>query len=231
MPRKPAKRPARPPRDQSPAKAAKPRWRRRKDDRPGEIVSAALDVFAARGFAAARLDDVAARAGVSKGTLYLYFPSKEALFKAVVRDMLLPNLSRAEKLLADDKAPTRMLLGAVLKGLVAVAGSRVGAIPKLVIAEAGNFPDLARFYVDEVVQRGMAMFARLIRRGVERGEFRAVDPIAATPILAAPIIAMALWKNVLEPHAKRTIDPEKFFDAYAAILFDGLALREKDPSP
>jgi AcrR family transcriptional regulator len=208
-------------------KPAGPRWRRRKGERPAEITAAALDVFAARGFAAARLEDVAAQAGISKGTLYLYFRNKEELFKAVVRETLLPNLAQAEaRIGASDGATPELLLG-ILRGLAGVAGTRLGAIPKLIIAEAGNFPDIARFYVEEVVLRGMALFAGLLARGAARGELRRVDPLLAAPVLAAPILLMAIWKNVLEPHAPRSgamggFDAGRFFDVYADILLNGL---------
>lgn len=207
----------------APRTPTKPRWRRRKDDRPAEILAAALDAFATRGFAATKLDEVADKAGISKGTLYLYFPNKEALFKAVVREMLVPNLVKAEAALARADGPSRELLVGIMKGLVGVAGTRLGAIPKLVIAEAGNFPDLARFYLEEVIQRGMGMFARVIQRGIDRGEFKAVDAAVVPPVLAAPILVLAIWKNVFEPHAKDVIDPERFFAAYTDIVFDGLA--------
>ena len=91
------------------------------------------------------------------------------------------------------------------------------------IAEAGNFPDLAKFYLEEVIQRGMGMFARVIQRGIDRGEFKAVDAAVVPPVLVAPILVLAIWKNVFEPHATRGIDPEKFFTAYTEIMFDGLA--------
>jgi AcrR family transcriptional regulator len=119
---------------------------RRKEARPHEIARAALEVFAQTGFAAARRDDVLLRAGVSKGTLYLYFPSKEELCKAVVRAAILPNLARAERASARHRGPQAALRGARLE-LIArrIRRSRLGAVPKLVLAEASNFPDLARF--------------------------------------------------------------------------------------
>lgn len=208
-------------------KAAAPRWRRRKEDRPAEIIAAGLEVFAARGFAAARLDDVAAQAGISKGTLYLYFRNKEELFKAVVRETLLPNIALAEGRIGGARGPTPELLLDVLRGLVGAVGTRPGVIPKLIIAEAGNFPDLARFYVEEVILRGFRLFAGLLARGMERGEFRRVDPQLAAPVLAAPILLMAIWKHVMEPHAPKraaegAFDPERFFDTYADVLLNGL---------
>ena len=208
------------------AKARKPRWQRRKDERPAEILSAALEVFTARGFSAARLDDVAARAGISKGTLYLYFRNKEELFKAMVRELLVTNIALAEAQLGDDSVTTPELLTHVLRGIVSAIASPIGAIPKLVVAEAGNFPDLAKFYVEEVIGRGMGVLGRLIGRGVARGEFRAVDPAAVAPIVAAPMMVLAMWKHALEPHApapaRRIFELSNYFETYCDVLLRGL---------
>lgn len=179
--------------------AAVPRWRRRKEDRPQEIVAAALDVFAERGFAAARLDDVAARAGVSKGTLYLYFPSKEDLFKAVIRAAILPNLERAERMIAEVPGPSFALLERLL-AMVAelIATTRAAIIPKLVIAEAGNFPELAAFYHREVIQRGFGLLANLLERGVARGEFRPMNIDHTVRLIAAPLLMSAVWRGAFD---------------------------------
>jgi AcrR family transcriptional regulator len=202
-----------------------PRWRRRKEDRPTEIVAAALEAFAERGYAATRLEDVAERAGVSKGTLYLYFKSKEELFKAVVQQALVPNLAMAETLVKESPMPTRDLLVHVLRGLAtAVAGTKIGAIPRLVIAEANNFPELARFYADEVVARGMRIFAAILERGAARGELRPVNTEFATPVVIGPMMLLAIWKTVLEPHTERKIDPVRYLETCADVLLNGLAV-------
>src|SRR5918995_3170634 len=182
------------------------RWRRRKEARPEEILAAALASFAERGFAATRLEDVAARAGISKGTLYLYFKSKEELFEAVVRATLLPNLARIEALAASYEGPSAMLLERLLLTIAGVVGSQVGAIPKLVIAEAGNFPDLARFYLDEVVRRGLRLIGAILRRGIERSEFRPVDVDHTVFCVIAPMLIAALWKRSLEPLYNAPLD-------------------------
>ncbi|BBK32091.1 TetR family transcriptional regulator [Stella humosa] len=203
-----------------------PRWRRRKEARPSEIVDAALAAFAERGYAATRLDDVAERAGIGKGTLYLYFSSKEELFKAVVRQTLVPNLAAAEARIATAEGPTAPLLAGVVRGLIEMAAGPMGAIPKLIVGEAANFPDLARFYADEVVARGFGVFTQLIARGVARGEFRPVDPATAAPLLAAPILLTALWKNALEPHATHRMDAAALASAASDLLLHGLVRQE-----
>jgi AcrR family transcriptional regulator len=198
------------------------RWRRRKEARPEEILAAALASFAERGFAATRLEDVAARAGISKGTLYLYFKGKEELFEAVVRATLVPNLERLEVLAASFEGPSAVLLERLLLTIAGVAGSQVGAIPKLVIAEAGNFPDLARFYLDEVVRRGLRLIGTILRRGIQRGEFRAVDVDHAVFCVIAPMLIAALWKNSLEAHDDAPLDTQALVRAHLDLLLRGL---------
>jgi AcrR family transcriptional regulator len=199
------------------------RWRRRKEARPEEILAAALESFAERGFAATRLEDVASRAGISKGTLYLYFKSKEELFKAVVRGTLLPNLARVEAMVGTFEGPSASLLERLLLTIAGVLGSRVGTIPKLVIAEAGNFPELARFYLDEVVHRGLELIGTILRRGIERGEFRPIDVDRTVFCVIAPMLIAALWKNSLEPYGKAPpLDVEALARAHLDLLLQGL---------
>ncbi|MDA1132103.1 MAG: TetR/AcrR family transcriptional regulator [Proteobacteria bacterium] len=202
---------------------SKPRWRRRKDDRPGEITAAALAAFAKNGFAATRIEDVAAAAGVSKGTVYLYFRSKEELFKAVIRENLVPNLAFAERRLEGGEATATELLSEFLRRVAKlVADTDLGAIPKLLIAEAGSFPDLAEFYAREVASRGVTLIEALLRRGAAAGEFREVDARTATPALMAPILMLSLWKTVMEPHLDWKTGAESFVDSYLDIVLNGL---------
>jgi AcrR family transcriptional regulator len=199
------------------------RWKRRKDARPAEILTAALSVFSEKGFAAAKLDDVAKRAGVSKGTLYLYFDSKEALFKAVVRDAVLPNLTMAEALAKSAEAPSAEILAALLKNLArAVAETKLGAIPKLIIAEAGSFPDLARFYHDEVIARAVTLISRIVTRGVVRGEFRPVDARLAVYQTIAPVLVAAVWQGTFERAGAPRLDPQALIDQHLDVLLRGL---------
>ncbi len=197
--------------------------RRQKEARPHQITRAALEVFAQAGFAAARLDDVALRAGVSKGTLYLYFPSKEELFKAVVRAAILPNLLRAERAAARHEGSQAALLGAFLD-LIArrIRRSRLSAIPKLVLAEASNFPDLARFYLEAVVDRAMALVAGILRRGIATGEFRPVPVEAAVVSLIGPVLMLALWRHSFAAVAARPLDEPAVLRAHLRLVLDGL---------
>jgi AcrR family transcriptional regulator len=201
---------------------SRPRWRRRKEARPDEILAAALASFAERGFAATRLDDVAARAGISKGTLYLYFKSKEELFEAVVRATLVPNLERLEALSATFEGPSAQLLERLLLTIAGVVDSQIGAIPKLVIAEAGNFPELARFYLEAVVRRGLRLIGAILRRGIGRREFRPIDVDHAVFCVIAPMLIAALWKRSLEPHDAAPLDAQALARAHLDLLLRGL---------
>ncbi|HEX5079794.1 MAG TPA: TetR/AcrR family transcriptional regulator [Geminicoccaceae bacterium] len=198
------------------------RWRRRKAARPDEILAAALASFAERGFAATRLEDVAGRAGISKGTLYLYFKGKEELFEAVVRATLLPSIERVEALAATFEGPSAQLLERLLLAFAGVVDSRTGALPKLVIAEAGNFPDLARFYLNEVIRRGLRLIGAILRRGIARGEFRAVDVDHAVFCVVAPMLLGALWKNSLEAYDDAPMDTQALARVHLDLLLRGL---------
>ena len=198
------------------------RWRRRKEARPDEILAAALASFAERGFAATRLEDVAARAGISKGTLYLYFKSKEELFEAVVRARLLPNLERVEALAATFEGPSRLLLERLLLTIAGVVGSQVGGIPKLVIAEAGNFPELARFYLDAVVRRGLRLIGTILRRGIERGEFRAGGRGPAGLGGIGPRVIAGRREDNREAVDDAPLDTEALVRAHLDLLLRGL---------
>jgi AcrR family transcriptional regulator len=196
------------------------RWQRRKEARPQEILASALTVFAERGYAATRLDDVARRAGVTKGTLYLYFPNKEELFKAVIRDTLVPALAGIGEM--DGEDPLATLLATFQR----LADSPIGALPKLVLGEAANFPEIARFYFDEVVTRGLAAVRGMLRRQVRAGRFRNVDVDHAAYCVVAPLLLAMLWKHSLAPVADRPLDVAALCRAHHDLLLDGLRARK-----
>jgi AcrR family transcriptional regulator len=201
----------------------KGRWERRKEARPQELLAAALDLFVERGFAATRLDDVAAKAGVSKGTLYLYFTNKEDLFKAVIREHLLPVLSEAEQTMAHFEGHSRDLLrDLLLNWWKNVGETKISGITKLMLAESGNFPDVAQFYHDEVIKRGNAIFHRALERGMARGELRRLDPEQVTAVVVAPMIKLMLWKHSFSACAPDPFDPVEYLNTYIDILFNGL---------
>jgi AcrR family transcriptional regulator len=196
---------------------------RRKEARPGEIIAAALGSFAERGFAATKLEDVAAAAGISKGTIYLYFPNKEELFRAVVRQAVLPNLEAAEAQFASHEGSSADLLRALAQRFLQLLDSDLTAVPKLVVAESGNFPAIAQFYAETVLGRAFRLIEGILTRGMERGEFRRMDVHAILPVFGGPFLLLALWKHSLGRHTDLTFDPRAVAQAHLDVLLRGLA--------
>ncbi|HEX6119703.1 MAG TPA: TetR/AcrR family transcriptional regulator [Dongiaceae bacterium] len=219
---------ARPTRSAAPPASAvavpAPRWRRRAADRPQEILDAALTVFVSKGFAATRLDDVAAAAGISKGLLYRYFDNKAELFKEVVRQTLVATIQDVgDRARASDSALAA--LDIFLEQLIAIAGDeRRSAIPKLVISESGSFPELAVFYLAEVIGPGLSQLTGLVRRGVESGEFRQVDPDLAARTIIAPLLLLVIWRHTFARHVSGRFDPAALIRQHRDILLHGLAM-------
>jgi AcrR family transcriptional regulator len=206
----------------------KPRWARRKDARPQELLEAALDLFVERGYAATRLDDVAARAGVSKGTLYLYFTNKEELFKAVVRENLFPVLTEAEGILVGFEGSSAELFREfILKWWEKIGETKLSGITKLIIAESGNFPEVTQFYHDEVISRGNGLIIQMLERGIARGEFRPIDTEMATRVICAPIIMLMMWKHSFGACQTEPVSPQQYLDCFIDMLLGGLL---KEPS-
>lgn len=188
-----------------PVPVSEPRWRRRKEARPAEILQAALSVFAESGFAAAKLDDVARRAGVAKGSLYRYFETKEDLFRAVVKDAISPDVAAISAAAEAFDGPLETLAPLLLQRVaVLLTNSRVPAIAKMVIGESRNFPDLARIWHDDVVAQIVAVLAGVIARRQARGEVVAGDPRLYVFSLMGPLLMAALFGEVF---AGTTADP------------------------
>ncbi len=200
--------------------------RRRKDARPAELLAAALDVFVERGFAAARLEEIAARAGVAKGTLYLYYENKEALFRAVVEHAILPLLDEGEAMLArggDD--PARLLREMIERWWQEVGNTKLAGIPKLVIAEAANFPTVAQFYFDNVIDRGRRLLGAVLQRGVEQGVFRPLAPELACQVMLAPVLMANIWRQSLAFCEPREPDWDAYIATHIDIVMNGLLPR------
>jgi AcrR family transcriptional regulator len=207
---------------------SKPRWERRKDARPQELLAAALDLFVERGFAATRLDDVAARAGVSKGTLYLYFTNKEELFKAVVRENVLPVLGEAEGIIDAYEGPSAELFREIALGWwERIGNTKLSGITKLIMAESCNFPEVTQFYHDEVITRGNAMIIRMLERGVARGEFRQVDVSQAMSVVVAPMLMLMMWKHSFSACGGQ-IDADRYLETFIDLLLNGLLTKTAD---
>jgi AcrR family transcriptional regulator len=202
--------------------------RRRREARPREILEAALEVFAEKGFSAARTEEIAERAGITKGTLYLYFPSKDAIFKSLVQDSFMPQLSQFANGLQhseESSADSMRLIVRAMGGFMRNSG--YAALPKLIIAEIGNFPELARFYKSEVIDLGLGLFESIISRGIARGEFRQVDPKHAARLAMIPVSFTAIWRTSFGRLDSEPYDYEAFLEAHLDLVLRGLVTVEQ----
>jgi AcrR family transcriptional regulator len=203
--------------------AAKPRWERRKEARPAELISAALELFIEKGYAGTRLEDVAARAGVSKGTLYLYFENKEDLFKAVVRENIVARITRrADEILHHDGSSADLLKYLLSSWWNEYGSSAAGGLGKLMMAESGNFPEIARFFLEEVIEPWHAMLAAVIRRGVERGEFRRIKAEMFARVITGPLVMLSLWKHSFGACSQTPIDADEYLATHLDIVLSSL---------
>jgi TetR/AcrR family transcriptional regulator len=199
---------------------------RRKDARPGELLEAALTLFVEKGFAGTRVDEVAKLAGVSKGTLFLYFSSKEELFKAVVRENISGLFPQWSAQFENFEGSTANLLRASMRTWWERLGStQASGITKLMMSEAHNFPELAAFYQHEVIQPGNALVRRVLQRGVDRGEFRPIDMKYGVYLVLAPMLFLCMWKHSLGTCAAGDeLVPEDYLTLQTEILLNGLRL-------
>ncbi|MGX5649854.1 TetR/AcrR family transcriptional regulator [Hydrogenophaga sp. YM1] len=207
-----------------------PRRARRKEARPGELIEAALALFVEKGFAATRVEEVAARAGVSKGTLFLYFPSKEDLFKAVVRETVAGRFPEWSNELAEFQGDSVELVRyAMHTWWERVGMTPASGITKLVMAEAGTFPEIASFYQNEVVAPGHELIKRILQRGIDRGDFREMPLDYAVYSLIAPMIFLLMWKHAMTPCAppSQQIDPLTFIDTQVDLILSGMLKRPR----
>jgi TetR/AcrR family transcriptional regulator len=204
---------------------------RRKEARPGELLDAALDLFVEKGFAATRAEEVAARAGVSKGTLFLYFPSKEELFKAVVRENISGRFAEWNDEFSTFEGSTPDMVRYCMKvWWERIGATRASGITKLIISEARNFPDIAAFYQQEVIQPATDLMRRILQRGIDRGEFRPLDLDYAVFSISAPMIFLIMMKHSLGVCVPRDypLDPERYVSSQVEILLRGMCVRPED---
>lgn len=188
------------------------------------MLQAALELFAEKGYAATRLEDIAARVGVSKGTVYLYFASKEALFQALIRDGAMPIVAAAEVMI--DDAAGQQSAGELLRGVLhaywnGIGNTSLGAIHKLMVCEARNFPEIAEYYNETYVRRGRDLLKRVLELGMARGEFRPQDPEVLLDVVFAPMMMLTIWRNSVGLCAEAAFTPDQFIDTHLDLLLNG----------
>jgi len=200
---------------------SEPRYQRRKKDRPAEITAAAMQTFAEKGYAATRVEEVAKRAGISKGLLYLYFKTKEELFKAVIRNFISPRLDTLTQTLEDsDLTAEEFLRGPFLKFAKSVPKSPVRKLVRLMVAEGPNYPDLVAWYWENVVSRGLSVMRSVIEKGVRNGEFRHSALEEFPHLLISPVIFSVVWTQLFEQHAE--LDTDRFMEGHIDLVLNSI---------
>ena len=203
---------------------------RRKEARPGELLDAALDLFVEKGFAATRAEEVAARAGVSKGTLFLYFQSKEELFKAVVREHISGRIHEWSEGFDAFTGPSTDMLGHCMRFWWNKQGAtKSSGIIKLIISESKNFPELADFYQHEVIQPGQALIRRILQRGIDRGEFRSIDLDYAVYNIIAPMTFLILSRHSpgICVQSEFDLNPDKYIAHQLDVMLYGMSAKPR----
>jgi AcrR family transcriptional regulator len=193
-----------------------PRYQRRKEDRPQEIAEAAFEAFAENGYAQTRVEDVAQRAGVSKGLMYLYFRTKEELFKAVIRNVVSRRVDALIRVVEQTELSSEEFIrGPMLDFMKGIPDSRVPVVIRLLLAEAPRHPDLVDYYWENVVSRGLEAIRRFIARGVERGEFRPSAVSDLPHLFLAPMMLSIVWRIMF---AKRTLDTDRLIETQVDMI-------------
>jgi AcrR family transcriptional regulator len=199
-------------------------WQRRKQARPGEILEAALAVFAEKGYAGARMEDIAIKAGVTKGTIYLYFPSKEEVFKSLAREQVGQSLILAAELARKFEGSIFEFLRMFYARFVEIVlTSEAAVLPKIIIGESGNFPELARFWREEVIEKAAAMMSGVITKGIARGEIRDLPADLVAKLAMAPILMCLIWRTTFEKTSDQVFNYQDYLTTHCDVFFKGLA--------
>ncbi|NJM32091.1 MAG: TetR/AcrR family transcriptional regulator [Limnobacter sp.] len=200
-----------------------PRWERRKEDRPQEILCAAVQVFGEKGFACAKLEEVAKKAGVSKGTVYLYYPNKEELLKSVVREYVSPivNTVRAEQSQQQNQSCAAQIEHAIWQWWQKYGSTELSAITKLILNESASFPELGRFFYEEVIRAWWIYLQEILDKGVKSGEFSPIDTEYAAKVLCSPLVTLAVWKRSMDVCCDTHTDPQRYIKAHVQWCFMG----------
>ena len=199
------------------------KWKRRKDERPHEILLAALELFVRKGFAGTKIDDIAGAAKVSKGTVYLYYDSKEQLFKSMVHELMIPKISEVENYIEQYQGSQVDLLSFVIhKWWKTVIENGLVGVPKLIMSEANNFPDITRFYVKEVIHRIQAILVKILEKGISQLEFRKIDVVLTSRVILSSLVYFSMWDTSLKKYDHNELNVEDLIKQQVDIISNGI---------
>ena len=206
--------------------------KRRPEERPREILEAALDLFSQNGFAATRLEDVAKRAGLSKAAIYLYFEDKSALLKGIIEAFVTSNIAQVQAVAASHQGPTAPLLREILLLLGnRIQTTRLPDLLKIVISEARAHPEVGRLYIENVLSKALPLLASLIARGIASGEFRVVDPDLTAKCFVGPMVLAGIWRGVFHPIGAPPLDAEALARQHADLILTSLLASPRSAGP
>ncbi len=204
--------------------SGQPKWRRRAGERPDELLDAALRLFVRNGFAATKVEDIASDAGLSKGAVYRYFSSKEEIFESLVKRALTPIADQTSLMARTSQGDPAMLVKAVLTMIASrLVDPNTVALPRLVLMEAGKFPALATAYRRQVLDKAIGALEAIVRRGVDEGVFRPVDPRLAVRNIVGPVLAHILLGQIFGIDEDTRPTPAAFIESHFDILMNGLS--------
>lgn len=208
-------------------KDASPKWQRKPESRPDEILDGALKEFCACGYVKARIEDIAAHAGLSKGTVYLYFKSKHEMLKALVRRSVTPIAASlvniADHMNENKNRSSENILRKMLGGAAAkLLDQKTSSIPLLIIGEAGNFPELADFYRTEVIDVSMKAIEMVINRGIKSGEFRPINVDLTIRSLMSVVIMQIIWNGVFKRKGEDVTDTQELINSHLDLFLNGV---------
>lgn len=205
----------------SDAPASPPRGRRRKSARPDEILAAAIAEFYDHGYGATRITDIARRANVAKGTVYLYYDTKQAIFEAAMNSVVAPTLDQIETLLDSFDGPTDALLEMMIRKVYQnIVQSDARVTLRIIIGEGHLFPELRQYHYDKMLRQGVAIMQRVLNRGIERGDFRAGPSRAEPRVIMAPAIVAGIWLMCFDEFDP--IDLDRYIAAHLDLVLNGL---------
>jgi AcrR family transcriptional regulator len=199
------------------APLAKPNRAERAAERRQAIIEAAMEEFISRGFAATRLDDVAKRAGVAKGTIYLHFKDKESMFEELIRTAIVPLVGRMQGPPPAGASVRDLVEAFALNFIHEIVSTRRGDIVRLIVAEGPRFPAIADFYYREVVSKGLAGMRAMIEFGIARGEIKNTNLAKYPQIMVAPALIAVIWQSLFAKHAP--LDAVEMFRTHLDLIF------------